>query len=190
MNMVQKKWVSAGRRNCTHSQWFEDSCEESVFRARHRTALWHRLATTFGLTPCNFFLWRHLKIWVYQHRTHNLEAMKEVITQEVAVCPATQRPSMWYFSLTIFENKWPYDLSQPKATPLCNYLRIHPFFINFIRVSQAPNPKILLIDVSVKIGNDSLHYRWFFRQNCWRRCEIDVLLFSVEHPFLFGDILP
>lgn len=36
------------------------------------------------LTPCDFFLWGYLKSKVYQHRPQSLEALKEMIVQEVA----------------------------------------------------------------------------------------------------------
>lgn len=39
------------------------------------------------LNPCDFFLWGYLKAQVYQHRPQTLEALKEVITQEIAAIP-------------------------------------------------------------------------------------------------------
>lgn len=39
------------------------------------------------LSPCDFFLWGYLKSQVYQHRPQTIEALKEIITQEVAAIP-------------------------------------------------------------------------------------------------------
>lgn len=39
------------------------------------------------LSPCDFFLWGHLKAEVYKHRPTTLQALKEAITQEVAAIP-------------------------------------------------------------------------------------------------------
>lgn len=39
------------------------------------------------LTPCDYFLWGYLKAQVYKHRPRTMEALKEVITQEVANIP-------------------------------------------------------------------------------------------------------
>jgi hypothetical protein len=36
------------------------------------------------LIPCDFFLWGYLKAKVYEQRPQTLEALKEVIRQEVA----------------------------------------------------------------------------------------------------------
>ena len=39
------------------------------------------------LSPCDFFLWGHLKAQVYKHRPTTLQALKEAITQAVAAIP-------------------------------------------------------------------------------------------------------
>ncbi|CAI6359906.1 unnamed protein product [Macrosiphum euphorbiae] len=50
------------------------------------------------LSPCDFFLWGHLKAQVYTHRPTSLEARKEAITQEVAaITPQMTRRAMENF---------------------------------------------------------------------------------------------
>lgn len=50
------------------------------------------------LSPCDFFLWGHLKAQVYTHRPTSLEALKEAITQEVAaITPQMTRRAMESF---------------------------------------------------------------------------------------------
>ena len=39
------------------------------------------------LTPCDFFLWGHVKSQVYQHRLANLEELKAAITHEINAIP-------------------------------------------------------------------------------------------------------
>ena len=39
------------------------------------------------LTPCDFFLWGHLKAKVYTRRPETIEQLKEAIRQEVAAIP-------------------------------------------------------------------------------------------------------
>ena len=39
------------------------------------------------LTPCDFFLWGHIKSQVYRHRLANLEELKAAITHEINAIP-------------------------------------------------------------------------------------------------------
>jgi len=39
------------------------------------------------LSPCEFFLWRYLKVEVYKHRPQTLKALKDAILEEVAAIP-------------------------------------------------------------------------------------------------------
>lgn len=66
-------------------------------------------------------------------------------------------------TVNAFPTKGPRYPSVPKAARHCKSLRMHLLFTNLIRTPHAPDPEILLIDLSVSV--EIVLVTWLFRQN-------------------------